>query len=71
MPLQQHLVALTAKGLVACRACGTIADVSMNDRTVKLICPTCHKTLGIWATCSEAGADLTAFIASQGPGQAA
>jgi len=66
MPLNEHLVDLTAKGLIECRA---IADVSIIDSHVKLICPSCYKTLGSWVTKSEAVADITAFVAAGTAGQ--
>lgn len=68
MPLQKHLVELTAKRLIACRKCRVIADVSMDNSQLKLLCPSCHKTLGSWATASEAAADITAFIENGGTG---
>lgn len=69
MPLNENLVELTSKRLIACRDCGTTADVSVNNSHVKLICPHCHNTLGSWATTSEAVADLAAFVANSGIGQ--
>jgi uncharacterized paraquat-inducible protein A len=69
MPLKKHLIELTAKSLIACRECRAIADVSMIDSHVKLICPSCYETLGSWATTSEAVADITAFVANGGTGQ--
>ena len=69
MPLNEHLVELTAKSLIACRECRAIADVSMSNSHVKLICPNCHGTLGSWATTSEAAADITAFVADSAGGQ--
>ena len=68
MPLNEHLVDLTAQGLIACRKCHAIADVSINGSHVKLICPNCHETLGIWQTTAAARADLTAFIANSSQG---
>ena len=43
MPLNEHLVELTAKSLIACRDWRAIADVSMNNSHVKLICPSIIK----------------------------
>jgi len=68
MPLKEHLIELTEKSLVACRECHVIADVSMTGSNVKMICPNCHETLGIWETSAEASADLTAYIASDSQG---
>jgi hypothetical protein len=62
MPLNEHLIDLTAKSLIACRECRAIADVSIIDSHVKLIWPNCHGTPGSWATKSEAVADITAFV---------
>lgn len=64
MSLKKHLIELTTESLIACRECRAIADVSMNGSLVKLICPRCYQTLGIWATTSEAVADMTAFVAN-------
>jgi uncharacterized paraquat-inducible protein A len=69
MPVNEHLVELTAKSLIACRDCRAIADVSMNNSHVKLICPNCHGTLGSWATTSEVAADITAFVTDSAGGQ--
>jgi uncharacterized paraquat-inducible protein A len=69
MPLNEQLVELMAKTLIACRECRVIADISMNNSHVKLICPNCHRTLGSWATTSEAAADITAFVANGTAGQ--
>lgn len=66
MPLHEQLIELTAKNLIACRECHTIADVSMDGSLVRLVCPTCRVTLGNWSSPSAAGADITAFIASGG-----
>jgi len=64
MPLKKDLIAVTPKSLIACRECHTVADVSVNELYVKLICPSCYQTLGSWLTESEAVADLTAFFAN-------
>ena len=48
MPLEKHLIEVRAQTLVACRECHGIADVSMTDSPVKLICPNCYGTLGSW-----------------------
>jgi uncharacterized paraquat-inducible protein A len=69
MPLNEHLIELTAKSLIACRECRALADVSISDSHVKLICPNCYQTLGSWATKSEAAADITAFVAHGTAGQ--
>jgi len=61
MPLQTELIALTPKKLIACRDCHVSADVSMNGSNVKLMCPSCYRTLRSWATKTEALADITAF----------
>jgi hypothetical protein len=66
MSLNEHLVELTAKSLIACRECRAICDVSTNDSNVKLICPGCYKTLGDWTTISESATDITAFIENDG-----
>lgn len=71
MPLQEHLLELAAKGLIACRECHSIADVSFNGSCVKLMCPSCHRWLGTWATTSEAAADIAAFIAKKASQQEA
>ena len=68
MSLKEHVVELTAKSLIACRECRVIADISMLDSKVKLICPSCYRTLGSWATTSEAVADITTFVANVGTG---
>jgi hypothetical protein len=64
MPLKENLLELTAKRLIACRECHAIADVSMNNSRIELICPHCYKSLGGWATTSEAVADIDAFFAN-------
>ena len=64
MPLNENRVELTAKRLIACRDCHAIANVSMNNSNINLICPGCYKLLGGWATSSEAVADIDAFVAN-------
>lgn len=63
MPLKEDLVGLTVKGLIACRECLAIADVSIYDSNIKLICPSCHRTLGNWVTASEAVVAMAEFVA--------
>lgn len=65
MPLNENLVVLTSKRLIACRQCGATADVSINNSHVKLMCPRCYKSLGSWTTTPEAVADMEAFVASK------
>jgi hypothetical protein len=65
IPLQEHLVELTDKSLIACRECHAIGDVSMNNSQVKLLCPSCHKTLGSWARASEAASRRSSKTAAQ------
>ena len=67
MPLNQHCIELSPKKLIACRECRVAADVSVHDSHVRLICPSCHRTLGDWVTTSEAAADLTAFVVRESP----
>jgi hypothetical protein len=64
MPLNQHLVELNPKRLIACRGCHVIADISINDH-VDLICPGCRQELGSWVTTSGAVDDLAAFVAKE------
>lgn len=64
MPLRENLIELKDKKLIACRQCRTVADVSMNNSLVKLVCPKCRAILGSWPTASEAAADMSAFVAS-------
>ena len=64
MPLIENRVELTPKKLIACRECHAIANVSINNSHINLICLRCYKSLGDWATTSEAVADIDAFVAN-------
>ena len=66
MGLHEDRIKLTDKGLIGCRDCSAVADVSIRGSNVKLICPNCHGTLGTWETTAAASADLTAFIGKRG-----
>jgi len=63
MPLQEQLIELSAKRLIACRDCHANAQATLTDSLVTMTCPECHKALGNWETTSAALADITAFIA--------
>jgi hypothetical protein len=63
MGLNEQLIELTDKHLIACRQCHTIGDISVDGSRVKLVCPSCRKVLGLWETTAMAAADLTAFVA--------
>jgi len=62
MPLKKHLIEVTGKSLIVCRECHTIADISINHLGVRLLCPHCYSTLGIWTTPNQALGDITAFV---------
>jgi uncharacterized paraquat-inducible protein A len=63
MPLQEQLIELSAKHLIACRECHTNADVRLVDSLVTMTCPGCHTTLGNWETTPAALEDITAYMA--------
>jgi uncharacterized paraquat-inducible protein A len=62
MPLNERLIEVTTKRLIACRECHVIADVSINGFGVRLLCPRCHETLGMWATADHAVDEITAVV---------
>jgi len=62
MPLNERLVEVTTKRLIACRECHVIGDVSINALGVRLLCPRCYETLGVWATSDQAIDEITAIV---------
>jgi uncharacterized paraquat-inducible protein A len=63
MALQEQLIELTDKHLIACRECHAKADITLTDSLVTMTCPGCHKTLGNWETTTASLTDITAFVA--------
>jgi len=63
MPLHEDRIKLTAKGKIACRECGAVADISITLSKVHLACPNCHAALGAWKHLETAGADVMLFLA--------
>jgi hypothetical protein len=63
MALQEQLIELTTKHIIACRECHANADLALSNSLVTMICPGCHATLGSWETTPAALADITAFVA--------
>ena len=68
MPLKKHLIEVTGNSLIACRECHTIADISINHLGVRLLCPHCYVTLGIWTTPNQALDDIAAFVTNRKAG---
>ena len=65
MRLHEHLIELTDKSLIACRRCHAIGDVSITGCDVRLLCPKCHETLGVWATTDQVVDEITAFVTAR------
>jgi len=65
MPLNERLVEVTTKRLIACRECHVIGDVSINGFGVRLLCPRCYETLGMWATTDQAVEEIAAFVTAR------
>ena len=61
--LQEQLIEVTDKHLIACRECHATANVALIDSLVTMTCPGCLKTLGNWETTPAVLADITAFLA--------